>query len=175
MIARYLVPSQVARSVTDLDPEQLRAAGVRGVILDLDNTLVAWDAAAPTPGVRRWVADLQRAGLAACIVSNGFTPRLTTIAAALELPVVGTAVKPAPWGLRRAMRLMHTTPAQTVLVGDQLFTDVLGGNLLGLHTVLVEPLSTKEFVTTRIVRRLERLLRGRMVAAASATRAPRKR
>ncbi|MDP3775542.1 MAG: HAD hydrolase-like protein, partial [Gemmatimonadales bacterium] len=63
----------------------------------------------------------------------------------------------------RAMALMGTRPRETALIGDQLFTDVLGGKLLGLRTILVEPLSVREFATTRVIRRIERLVRAKVV------------
>lgn len=162
MIGRWLTPSRQVAAVTDLDPQALRAAGVRGVILDLDNTLIAWGAGAPSAEVLAWVSGLAAHALVACILSNGFSARVAKAGALLGVPVVATAGKPGPWGFRRAMAVMGTAPRETALVGDQLFTDVLGGNLLGLYTVLVEPLSTREFVTTRVVRRIERFFRRRL-------------
>jgi hypothetical protein len=70
------------------------------------------------------------------------------------------------------MAIMGTRPATTALVGDQLFTDVLGGNLLGMYTILVEPLSPDEFPTTKLVRRLERLVRSRVVKRVSGPARP---
>lgn len=108
--------------------------------------------------------------MAGCIVSNNFTPRVRRVGAALGLPVVGWALKPVPVGLWRAMAIMRTRPATTALIGDQLFTDVLGGNLLGMYTILVEPLSRDEFPTTRLVRRMERLVRARVIRALTTER-----
>lgn len=160
---RWLVPYRYARRIEDVDPRALRADGIRGVILDLDNTIVAWNAPDPAPDVQRWVADLTAAGVRACIVSNNFTGRARAVAQRLGVPVVAGAIKPTPWAFRRAMRVMDTEPEETALVGDQLFTDVLGGNLLGLKTILVDPLSAREFPTTMLVRRIERLLRSRVL------------
>ncbi|MGH2425704.1 MAG: YqeG family HAD IIIA-type phosphatase, partial [bacterium] len=99
----------------------------------------------------------------ACIVSNNFAGRVRTLAEHLHVPVVIGAVKPTPWAFRKAMKVMGTTPRETALVGDQLFTDILGGNLLGLRTILVDPLSAREFPTTMLVRRIERLVRRRVL------------
>ncbi|MDQ7819448.1 MAG: YqeG family HAD IIIA-type phosphatase [Armatimonadota bacterium] len=161
-LTRWVTPSRTAASVLDLSPQDLRAGGVRGLILDLDNTVVPWGSAAPSADVVRWVSAVRAAGLAVCIVSNSFTSRARRVGEILGVPVVSWAAKPAPWAFRRALRVLGTAPAQTALVGDQLFTDILGGNLLGLRTILVEPLSPREFVTTRWVRRLEAAVR-RMV------------
>lgn len=161
-----LIPGRYAPSILMLDPRALAAEGIRGLILDLDNTVVAWNAAAPTEPVRQWVGRVRGAGVRVCFVSNNFSSRTQAIGRALDVPVVAAAVKPIPWGFRRAMALMGTRAEDTALIGDQVFTDILGGNLLGVRTILVEPLSTQEFPTTRIIRRLERLIRARVVQLA---------
>jgi len=162
-VIRLLTPSIYIRSVTDLDPSDLFADGIRAMLLDLDNTLVAWGATEPEPRMLAWVARLKEVGLRACIVSNGFSRRTIRLSTVFGLPAVGPAAKPSLWGLRRAMALLQTPASQTALVGDQLFTDVLAGNLLHLRTILVEPLSSREFITTRIMRLAERLVRRRLL------------
>jgi HAD superfamily phosphatase (TIGR01668 family) len=141
----------------------LISEGIRGVILDLDNTVVAWNAPAPTDAVRQWVSRLRLAGLKACIVSNNFRGRPRAIAETLGIPVVLAALKPIPWAFRKAMTIMGIPARQTALIGDQVFTDILGGNLVGMYTILVDPLSAQEFPTTKLVRRLERLVRARVI------------
>jgi len=163
MIVRGLTPSWYVHAIEDVNLERLFAAGIRGIIVDLDNTLVAPDAATPLPPVRVWIARLHAMGFYSCIVSNNFAARTRAIGQFLQVSVVTTAIKPAPWAFRRAMRLMGTSPPQTALIGDQLFTDVLGGNLLGIRTILVDPISPNEFPTTRVVRMAERLIRGYIV------------
>ncbi len=165
MLLRWVTPSRSVAAVTDIDAATLAASGIRGVIVDLDNTIVAWNVPAPDAAVAEWIGRLRAAGVRACIVSNNLAGRPRTIAAALGIPIVVGAIKPTPWALRRAMALMGTTPATTALVGDQLFTDILGGNLLGLHTILVTPLSRNEFFTTKIVRALERTIRSKALQA----------
>jgi len=164
---KWLIPSRYALSVLALDPSGLVADGIRGLILDLDNTVVAWNAPGPTEPVRQWVGRVRDMGVRMCIVSNNFSSRTQAIGRALNVPVVAAAVKPIPWGFRRAMALMGTQAPSTALIGDQVFTDILGGNLLGVKTILVEPLSTQEFPTTRLIRRLERLVRARVVQLAT--------
>ena len=163
MILRWLTPAYHATSVVEVDPQHLVREGIRGVVLDLDNTVVAWNAPTPTEAIREWVDQLRRAGLKACIVSNNFRGRPRAIADTLGIPVVLAAVKPTPWALRKAMTIMGTPARQTALIGDQVFTDILGGNLVGMYTILVDPLSSQEFPTTKLVRRLERLVRARVI------------
>lgn len=168
---RWLTPTRCAPSVLALDPHALVREGIRGLILDLDNTVVAWNAPAPTEAVRQWMNRVREAGLRACIVSNNFTGRAQAVGDHLGIPVVPAAVKPIPWAFRRAMAIMGIPAAQTALIGDQLFTDILGGNLLGMQTILVDPLSTQEFPTTKLVRRIERLVRARVVRRVGAKNA----
>ncbi len=163
MIFAALTPSWYVPAIQDVDLQRLRAHGIRAIIMDLDNTLVPSDTAQPPPQVRVWVARLHAMGFGSCIVSNNFPTRTKAMGEILQIAVVTGAVKPGPWGFRRAMRLLGTGPAQTALIGDQLFTDVLGGNLLGMRTILVDPLSPNEFPTTRLVRRVESVIRNRII------------
>lgn len=164
MILSWLTPDRAVGSVADLDPDVLVGGGIRGIILDLDNTIVPWGEAAPPPFVRDWVRRIRSAGIRSCIVSNNSRIWVAQVGEILSLPVVGWALKPLPFGFLRAMAMMGTRPRETALVGDQLFTDVAGGKLLGLRTILVEPLSVREFPTTRLIRRIERLIRSRVLA-----------
>lgn len=171
MILSLFTPDRAVASVADLDPAGLLGQGIRGLILDLDNTIVPWGEAAPPSFVRDWVRRARAAGLRGCIVSNNSRVWVAQVGDILSLPVVGWALKPIPFGFLRAMALMGTRPRETALIGDQLFTDVLGGNLLGVHTILVEPLSVREFATTRVIRRIERLIRAKVLARVRATSA----
>src|SRR5256886_15129039 len=142
---KWLIPSGYAPSVLALNPPALAAEGIQGLILDLDNTVVAWNASAPTEPVRRWIDRVRETGVRMCIVSNNFSSRTQAIGRALNVPVVAAAVKPIPWGFRRAMALMGPQGPSTRLIGDQGFTHILAGNLLAAQTILVGPLSPQEF------------------------------
>ncbi len=155
---RWLRPSTQVPTIYDIDLDALRARGIRGVILDLDNTIVPWGSREVGPRLPGWIAAARAADLRLCIVSNNAGSRVTSIASRLGLPVVTWALKPRRRAIRRALLVMGTTPDATALVGDQLFTDILGGNRLGLHTILVRPQGQREFILTRLVRLLERLL-----------------
>ncbi len=159
-MGRWLRPDSHSESVYTIHLRALVARGIRGVILDLDNTLVPWGARAAPPELVAWIASGRREGLRFCIVSNNRGARVTQLAAALGVPAVAGALKPRRGALRRALSVMGTIPQTTALVGDQLFTDILGGNRLGLHTILVRPQSPKEFLLTRLVRRVERRFLG---------------
>jgi len=159
-VGRWLRPDAEVDSIYAIDPAALRARGIRGVILDLDNTMVPWGAWDVPAALGPWIAAARAVDLRLCIVSNNAGARVAHLAAALELPAVTGAWKPRRGALRRALSMMGTAPDATALVGDQVFTDVLGGNRLGLHTILVHPQSGREFPLTRLTRLAERVVGG---------------
>ena len=152
-----LTPSQVVESVRELSPESLKAKGIEAVITDLDNTLVPWRHYEIMPGVVEWLAALEMAGIKICIASNTIhTERLKQLAETMNIPFVDRVQKPRTGGFLRAMKLMRSTRKNTAVFGDQIFTDVLAGNRLGLHTILLRPpLSKEEFISTQLVRYVE--------------------
>ncbi len=149
-------------SVDLIDVEELKAQGIRCVLLDRDNTLVPRDTKVAPPEVREWLGRLQSAHMGVCMVSNNFhTTQVCASAEDLGCEVVHHAMKPAPVAVWVAMHKMGVRAKQTVLVGDQLFTDVLAGNLAGVHTVLVRPQSRKDLWYTQLFRVVEHVfLRG---------------
>lgn len=155
---RWLRPASQVPAVVDIDLIALQTRGIRGIILDLDNTIVPWGSREVSPLLAGWISRARDAGIRLCIVSNNMGGRVTRIAATLGLPIVTGALKPRRKALRRALSVMGTTPEATALVGDQLLTDILGGNRLGVHTILVRPQARREFVVTRLARLVERIL-----------------
>jgi hypothetical protein len=153
-------PHRLVESVWQIAPEDLKQLGIQGVILDLDNTLVRWQQEEMTAEVTTWLAALQATGIRLCILSNSLLSRRSKrIAQRLGTANVDKARKPSRHGFLRAMAAMGTEPATTAIVGDQMFTDILGGNRSGIYTVMVRPIHRHEFVYTRFVSRPpERLL-----------------
>jgi HAD superfamily phosphatase (TIGR01668 family) len=158
----WLTPSFLAGAIWEIDLDALRQSGIRGIILDLDNTLVDWNATYVRPEVRRWLDAARERGMKLCLVSNSVRGgRVRRMGRELEVSVVTRACKPLPVAFRRAMQAMDTTPDSTCAIGDQVFTDMLGANRLGLTTILVTPLSRRESPHTRLIRLLEAPLRRR--------------
>lgn len=152
-------PDEVVCSVTDIDPSKLVEQGIQAVLLDLDNTLVPWQKVGVPDAVRQWVDSLKRAGLRLCLVSNTRRRRrLEVLAKRLDIAYVPRAFKPRRSGLRQALEKLQATPEQAVMIGDQIFTDVWGGNRMGMRTILVLPMARREFIGTRVSRLLERIL-----------------
>lgn len=153
-----LCPRHRADSVFALEPEALRARGIKGLILDLDNTLVEWGSETVPAELIEWVNRFKEAGFRLCIVSNAVPQRVEAVARVLGIPGLPQATKPFKTCFKRALAILGTAPEETAVVGDQLFTDVLGGNRMDLYTIWTTPLSKTEFISTRAVRRLERLV-----------------
>lgn len=149
--------------VEQLTPGVLEGLGVRALLLDLDETLLPGHAEAPEAAVLAWAATLQAGGVPLAIVSNGRRERVRRVAAALGVPGHALCGKPWPRAYRGTARRLGVAPERCAMVGDQLFTDVLGARLAGLRALLVTPRSTGGLPHTRALRRLETLvLRGGM-------------
>ncbi|HTX02773.1 MAG TPA: HAD hydrolase-like protein, partial [Candidatus Acidoferrales bacterium] len=120
--------------------------------------LVAYRAAAVEPTIAEWVQSALARGFRVVLVSNNWGERVATFGAQIGVPSVPSAMKPLPLAFLRALRVLGTPRAATVVVGDQLFTDVLGAKLLGMHAILTDPISEHGFITTRAMRVVERAL-----------------
>ncbi len=155
---RKLCPKVQAQSVLELDLSELQTAGIRGIIFDLDNTLVEWKGETINPEVINLIARFKASGFRLCILSNALENRVENVANILELPYVSRAVKPRKSPFKKALEILGTTPEETAVVGDQLFTDILGGNRMELYTIWTPPLSQTEFVSTRAIRKLEQMV-----------------
>jgi len=151
-------PDGFAPTLACVSLDDLWARGFRGIIVDLDNTLVGYGQEHLADVDRRWIARAQLSGFRICLVSNNFTGRVERICAELDVPGISSALKPLPRGFLAALRHLDVPRSQTVVIGDQLFTDVLGAKILGLHAILTEPLVAKDWLGTRILRMLERFL-----------------
>jgi HAD superfamily phosphatase (TIGR01668 family) len=155
-----LKPDLKVSSVCEITTELLRRHDITAVMVDLDDTLVPSGSEVIRQEIREWMTGLVSAGYPLLILSNGERRRVAFWAAEFGIPGFPLSGKPFWFAFRRGLRRLGATPAQTLMVGDQLFTDVLGANLLGLKTVLVQPLSPGKLPHTRLLRRLEaRILR----------------
>ena len=144
------------RSVLQIQPGLLRQYGIRGLMLDLDNTLTTHDNPVPAEGVLSWIDVMRQAGIALMIVSNNKPHRVQPFAAALGLPFVAEGAKPLPEGFRQAQKRMQLPFSQLAVVGDQIFTDILGANLCGVKSIYVRPIQYEKKGFLKVKRWLER-------------------
>ncbi len=150
------IPDEIVRSVSDVNLDELEDSGIRGLLIDVDNTLISHGSLEMTPDRLAWAEEAMRR-FSTCLVSNSVRgKRVRHICE--HLGCEGIAVwtwdrKPFRGGIRRALRLTGTQPQETAMIGDQLLTDVLGGNRAGLQTIWVEKIYEREFIFTRHVQR----------------------
>lgn len=148
--------------VASIGVDDLVEVGVRCVLIDRDNTVVPRDTKQAPESALAWLDALRSAGIKVCMVSNNFHSReVEESARELGCEVVHHAMKPAPFAVRRALKLMGVTADEAVLVGDQVFTDVMAGNLAGVRPILVDPQSTTDLWYTHIFRVFERAIGAR--------------
>ena len=151
-----LVPDIYCASVLDIDPQALAESGVRGVLLDLDNTLLARGSSELTPEVCAWVSSLREHGLKVAIVSNTNNDRCARIAKELDVPLVRNAFKPFKHGLVRACAMLGIACRDAVMIGDQCYTDILGASRAGMISIMVDALSDADPVHTKFLRGFDR-------------------
>lgn len=155
-----LYPTIVLRRVSEITPGLLRRHGVQALILDADNTLTTHNNPEPAKDVLRWLDAMRRAGIKLVIVSNNSDQRVRPFASQLGLDYTARALKPLTVGFRRTAARLGLPPWRIAVVGDQIFTDILGGNLFGAVSILVKPIQSEDGPFFRFKRRQElRVLR----------------
>lgn len=159
----YFIPAMHVETIYDIDLDDLKNSGISGIITDLDNTLVGAREALATPELVKWLKDVETAGFRVVIVSNNRRARVQAFSEPLGLKYIYSANKPRNRAFRQALQLLGLQPGEVAVIGDQMLTDVLGGNRMGLHTILVKPISVKdEGMFTRVNRRIEKVLKARL-------------
>ena len=154
---RDFYPNEFCESTYEIPFHELAALHYKGVLFDIDNTLVPHGAPADERAVALfdWLHSL---GLRTCLISNNQEPRVKPFADAVQSEFLCNAHKPARSGYRRACELMETDPAETIFVGDQIFTDVWGANRAGIRSILVNPIHPKEEIQIVLKRIPEKLV-----------------
>jgi HAD superfamily phosphatase (TIGR01668 family) len=156
MLKRFY-PDEYKASAYVIDYEKMYQKGYRGILFDIDNTLVPHDAPVDKRSMELF-EKLESMGFACCLISNNGKERVESFNKEIDIPYVFDAKKPSRDGFYRGMKLMGTKPSTTFLVGDQLFTDVWGASNAGIHCVLVKPIHPKEKYTIVLKRVLEKVV-----------------
>lgn len=155
MLKNFL-PNEHVKSIFDIQPVILRQKGIKGIITDLDNTLVAWDVKDATPEIIQWFKQMEEQNMKVTIISNNKQERVKMFSEPLDTPFVFSARKPLSHAFKSAAKEMKLKKEEVVVIGDQLLTDVLGGNFAGFYTILVVPIVQTDGKITRINRTIER-------------------
>ncbi len=154
---RKFYPKEYVDSTYVIDFEDLYQKGYRGIIFDIDNTLVPHGAPADDRA-RALFARLKKIGFACCLISNNQRPRVEMFNRDIQVHFIENAHKPSRKSYIRAMEQMGTDVSNTLFVGDQLFTDVYGANRAGIYSILVKPIHPKEEIQIVLKRYLERIV-----------------
>ena len=149
-------PTHYLKSIFEIKIENLQKEGIKGIIFDIDNTLVPYDEAEPNDKIINFFQQLREAGLKITLVSNNTEDRVVKFNEKLKVFALHKSQKPLTKNFKKALRLMDCTKNEAVIVGDQIFTDVYGGNKSGIKTILVVPVSDKDEWITKIKRGLEK-------------------
>ncbi len=154
-----LRPKVYVNSVYNIDLIKLKKVkNIKGIIVDLDNTLVAWGKKEVSQKMIDWVKEVKRLGLKICIVSNTNSKRVAEFAKIFNIPYHSKYFKPFSIAFNNGLKILDTKKAETVVIGDQIFTDIFGGNRLKLLTVLVVPIVKKDSIGTYLHRNLEKII-----------------
>lgn len=150
-------PDRYVASTYVIDFEKLYENGIRGLIFDIDNTLVPHGAPADERAVHLFER-LKRIGFSCCLISNNQEKRVKTFNDPIQVDYVYNAHKPSTKNYKRAMEIMGTNTENTVFIGDQLFTDVWGAKRTGIPSILVRPIHPKEEIQIVLKRYLENIV-----------------
>ena len=157
----FLKPDRYFSRISRIDIERdLVDRGFKSVLMDVDNTILTRDTHEVPRDVAQWLARAREAGLAFCLLSNNWHEGVYQLADRLELPIVAKAIKPLPPAFLMALRKIDAKRATTVVIGDQLVTDVLGAHFLGMTAYMLQPLVEQDLPHTLMLRHFERLVMG---------------
>lgn len=157
-------PDFCVPAVYDLKPESLREQGIRAVLVDLDNTLIAWDNPDGTPELRDWLDAMTEADMPVVVVSNNKHSRVERAVAPFHVDFVSRAMKPFTRGIDQAIDRYGFDRKEVVMVGDQLMTDIRAAHRAGIRSILVKPLVASDAWVTKFNRWRERRILAKLEA-----------
>lgn len=154
-----LYPKQYLKNVTEFTLEIIKENNIKGIILDVDNTLIDYYRNMPD-NIEKWCKNLQKEGIKFCIASNSNKKeKVEQVAKQLNIPYIFFAKKPLKCGLNKAKSILKLSENEIAVIGDQIFTDILGANRCKMFSVLVDPIEEKDIFITIIKRPLENCIK----------------
>lgn len=156
----FFLPNENLRTIYEINLDKLISKNIKGVILDLDNTLVPYKTRTVDINLKKWINRVKKRGIKTIILSNStFRGKSAkNVAKTLGVPIITNGLKPLPFRFRKALKILNLQPDEVVVIGDQILTDILGANLLKIYNIKVEPISKEEFITTSFNRIIERFI-----------------
>jgi HAD superfamily phosphatase (TIGR01668 family) len=153
---KILEPKEIVKDIHAIDFKRLKKQGISALLLDIDDTLIPRIQNDVSPQVFEWVVSRKEEGFKLCLTSNSRHPlRVKYIADTLGVPSIHLSLKPLPFSFWNSMQLLGSTPQTTAMIGDQLFMDILGANLLGIYSIFVEHMSAETFLPRIWMRQAE--------------------
>ena len=150
-----LYPDFYCKNIKDVDIKMLKENNIKGIILDVDNTLIDLDHNL-LEGAEEWCDNLKKQNIKFCILSNSNKKeKVKKVSKILDIPYIYFGTKPLKRGFKKASETLKLPYKELAIIGDQIFTDIIGGNRCKMYTILVEPISTREIFITYIKRGLE--------------------
>jgi hypothetical protein len=157
---KIFYPKLHVKDVQSIDLSKLQGMGITNLLVDLDETLRKRNSGIIPDSSVKWIEEAKRRGFKVCITSNNPFPWINRkIKGTFDVPCSFLALKPFPVAFKHAMGLLGSEPSNTASIGDQLFTDILGANLAGIYSILVDPITGAE---KGILRRMMRWLEQRV-------------
>jgi len=155
---KKLYPDMYYKNIQSIPIEALIESNINAIMLDVDNTLIDINKVMPK-GIRSWITEAKKAGIKLCILSNSNKKeKIEMVSSKLDIPYVFFAKKPLKKGYIQAQEILQSSKENTAAVGDQIFTDVLGANMFGITSILLEPIDKEDLLITKIKRPIENLV-----------------
>ncbi len=151
-----LKPDIKLRGITDITVELLNKYNIKALLLDVDNTMSTHHGTVLTDGLMEWIAKMQQSCIKLMVLSNSKRFRIEPFAARIGLPFISLGCKPLPTGYLRGIKALGEKRKNVAIVGDQIFTDVLGGNAVGVKTILLTPIKLEDGWSFKVRRNLEK-------------------
>lgn len=151
-------PKKYVKDFRYVDLNDLKKHNIKLIICDIDNTLVAHDESHPNEDVLAFVRRVKEAGFDFCLISNNFNDRVTIFAKDLNVPTYPMAKKPLKLTYKKIVKEMGYQSHEIASIGDQIMTDVLGGNRMKIYTILTSPLVERDIASTKINRKFENIV-----------------
>ena len=151
-------PDIKLNGITDITAQLLNKYNIKALLLDVDNTMSTHHGTVLTAGLMEWIAKMQDSGIKLMVLSNSKRKRIAPFAARIGLPFISLGCKPLPTGYLRGVKALGEKRKNVAIVGDQIFTDVLGGNAVGVKTILLTPIKLEDGWSFKLRRKLEKRL-----------------
>ena len=153
-----LKPNIKLKKITDISVSLLEKYNINTLILDVDNTMSTHHGQVLTDGLTDWIEMMHKNNIGLIVLSNSKEERVKPFAEKIKLPYISLGLKPLPFGYFKALKRANSKRKNTAIVGDQIFTDVLGGNTVGVKTILLTPIKPEDGLSFKIRRKIEKFL-----------------